>query len=478
MRTQLARGTCRALLSGVHPPSSAGLDVMTRPTRPVTPPTPRAIEGLPSYDLDGLDDESTTVHPGFADGGRTVVRAPLPTLPPDTFPPALAPLATPAAVPVPAAEGFHPAPGTTLAGKYQLLEKIAQGTFGLVYTARDTNLDREVAIKILNPAHVANVDILQRFLQEARAAARIAHPGIVTMFDCGHFDTGAFIAMELLAGESLTVRLARSTRLAPGDAIEIARQVASALDAAHRVDILHRDLKPDNIYIVPDPAMPAGERVKVLDFGLAKLGDSGQTHLNTIFGTPRYMSPEQCRSATQLDQRSDIYSLGCILFELATGRTPFDGNLRELVERHQRAPIPRAKLFAPEISQQLEDLIMLMLQKDPAARPQTMGAVVRKLQSLPERAVRAPLADATVMPMAVQLLALAPTQSTPVNAATLDASSTTSWPRLRRAPIIAAVIAFVVAGALTAIAARGSTKRASPDPVPAASVVPQTPPGS
>jgi serine/threonine-protein kinase len=165
------------------------------------------------------------------------------------------------------------------------------------------------------------------------------------------------------------------------------------------------------------------------------------------------MSPEQCRSATLVDQRSDIYALGCILFELVTGRTPFEGGLRELVERHQRAPIPRAKSFAPEISQELDDLIMLMLQKDPFARPQTMAAVQRKLQSLgAQPSAPAPVGE-TMMPVAAHLLAFAPTTPSPARQPRQPGAAI-SWARLRRAPIIAAAIAFVVAGALTAVAAR------------------------
>jgi serine/threonine-protein kinase len=301
------------------------------------------------------------------------------------------------------------APGGRV-GKYELRQKLGMGTFGLVFSAHDTDLDRDVALKVLNPTHVTNRDVVQRFLQEARASARIQHPGIVTVFDFGRVpaSTGetAFITMELLSGESLTNRLNRSGRLSPEVACEIARQVASALDAAHRADVLHRDLKPDNIYLVPDPAVPSGERAKVLDFGLAKLGRHGHTMTNTVFGTPRYMSPEQCRSSGQIDQRSDVYSLGCILFELITGRTPFDGDLRQLIERHQRAMPPRARSFAPEITEALDDLIDCMLAKDPAARPQTMGAVQRSLQDVGALSVGA---ATTMLPMAAQLVALAPT---------------------------------------------------------------------
>ena len=410
----------------------------------------RRVKGTrgPTHHFVGAEEIEVTTPQGIAfeeDNARTVVRTPAPTLPPGISQDFVAQQAPP--------DGFVAATGKTIAGKFELRDKIAQGTFGVVFTARDSHLDREVAIKLLNPAHLTNKDIVQRFLQEARAAARIAHPGIVTMFDCGIIEgslsSTAYIAMELLQGESLTARLQRG-RLAPVAAVEIARQLACALDAAHKVDVLHRDLKPDNIYLVPDPAVPAGERVKVLDFGLAKLGNNGQTQMNTVFGTPRYMSPEQCRSATQIDHRSDIYALGCILFELVTGRAPFEGSLRELVDRHQRAPIPRASSFSMEVTPALDDLIMQMLQKDPAMRPQTMAAVQRMLMSVAH----------DTLPVAAQMMALGSgpraLPALPEIAATLPpVAKSGSWPRLRRAPIIAAAIAFVVAGALTAVAARG-----------------------
>jgi len=280
--------------------------------------------------------------------------------------------------------GFAFAPGTCI-GKYELGEPLGQGTFGMVLLARDTELDRPVALKILNPSHSDSSDILHRFLREARAAARVRHPGITTVLDSARYrlsngDEIAYIAMELLEGESLTKRLARAGRLAPGTAAEIARQIASAVEAAHRAGVVHRDLKPDNIYLVPDSAVASGERVKVLDFGLAKFVNASTTAISTVFGTPRYMSPEQCRSSTMIDHRSDIYALGCILFELVTGRTPFEGELYKIVENHLRVAPPRARSLAREVSPALDDLIRRMLAKDASERPASMAAVEAELR--------------------------------------------------------------------------------------------------
>ncbi|HWU86563.1 MAG TPA: serine/threonine-protein kinase [Kofleriaceae bacterium] len=274
-------------------------------------------------------------------------------------------------------------------GKYELREKIGQGSFGVVYTARDTELDREVALKVLNPSHHGDHDALHRFLREARAAARIAHPGIVTVHDCGRCtpeggEELAYIAMERLRGESVTTRLDRCGQMRPEEAAEVARQVASALEAAHRAEVLHRDLKPDNVFLVPDPAVPSGERVKVLDFGLAKIGCSRHTELGSVFGTPLYMSPEQCRSSGEIDERSDIYALGCILFELVTGRPPFEGAIYEVLEGHLRQEAPRAAELAPATTLALDALIARMLEKDPDDRPASMAEVRNALEEVIE----------------------------------------------------------------------------------------------
>lgn len=305
--------------------------------------------------------------------------------PPDDVEPPPAVGSTPDARP-PAIEFFMLEPGVQV-GPYVLEEKLGQGSFGVVYAARHRDLDREVALKILNPSHHGDHDALQRFLREARAAARIAHPGVVMVHDCGRVGLAgdealAFIAMERLRGVSLAQRLEETGPLHADAAVDIARQVAAALDAAHRADVLHRDLKPDNIFLVPDPKLPVNERVKVLDFGLAKIGRAGHTELGSVFGTPIYMSPEQCRSSGEVDARADIYALGCILFELLTGQAPFEGLLYEVLERHQREIAPLASSLAPAVPPALDELIAHLLAKDPDDRPPTMSAVRQALDAL------------------------------------------------------------------------------------------------
>ncbi|HTR54834.1 MAG TPA: serine/threonine-protein kinase, partial [Kofleriaceae bacterium] len=182
-------------------------------------------------------------------------------------------------------------------GRYEVGRELGKGGFGILHVARDVELDREIAIKFLRPEHAFRRDTVQRFLQEARAAARIQHPGIVTVFESGvvegtatRADGTVYIAMELLAGETLSARLRREGRFAPAAAIAIVRQLASALAAAHAAGIVHRDLTPHNVFLVPDAAVVGGERVKVVDFGIAKLvdglGANVQTHSLVVLGTP------------------------------------------------------------------------------------------------------------------------------------------------------------------------------------------------
>jgi len=268
--------------------------------------------------------------------------------------------------------------------RYELGQQIGQGAFGRIFAARDHKLGRPVALKILHAEHAANTEMRQRFLQEAHAAACIAHPGIVTVFDAGETERGggtAYIAMEMLDGESLQARVARDGRMTSEAAIEIGRQAAAALAAAHRAGVLHRDLKPENIFVVPDAAATTRERVKVLDFGLAKPTQTAsvQTQGASMFGTPAYMSPEQAHDSRVVDHRSDIYSLGCILFQLVTGSPPFDGSLHVLITSHQSVTPPRLSSIVADVDPALELLVAQMLAKAPGDRPQAMESVERTL---------------------------------------------------------------------------------------------------
>jgi hypothetical protein len=265
------------------------------------------------------------------------------------------------------------APPTTV-GQYRLSQKIGEGGMGVVYVAEHTLLGRLAAVKLLLPALSQNREIVARFFNEARAATAIRHPGIVEVYDFGYSPDGsAYIVMEYLQGESLAAR-ARRGRISYRSALAITRQIAGALAAAHGKGIVHRDLKPDNVFLVPDAEVPGGERIKLLDFGIAKLAaDPSQsmqqlTQTGAVMGTPTYMSPEQCRGVS-VDARSDLYSLGCMLFELCTGRPPFVGEgFGDVLAAHIHLPPPSVVSIAPDVPAPLDLLVRRLLAKDPAQR--------------------------------------------------------------------------------------------------------------
>ena len=261
----------------------------------------------------------------------------------------------------------------TQVGGYRLLEPIGEGGMGVVWMAEHEMLGRRAAIKLLHPSFTAREDVVQRFFNEARAATAIADPGIVQIFDFGyHEDGSAYLIMELLEGETLHARLKRGPFVIV-DALRIMRMVASSLGAAHAAKIIHRDLKPENIFLVKDAGVSGGERAKILDFGIAKLNNAAsaqQTNASLVIGTPAYMSPEQCRGAGQVDARSDVYSMGCVLFALITGRPPFIApGGGELIAMHLLTPAPMPSELVKGVPSEVEDLVMACLDKEAGNRP-------------------------------------------------------------------------------------------------------------
>jgi serine/threonine-protein kinase len=262
----------------------------------------------------------------------------------------------------------------TVIGSYRVLRKLGEGGMGAVYLAEHSLLGRKAAVKVLQPELSRNQDIVQRFFNEARAATAIADPGIVQIFDFGyHADGSAYIVMEFLEGEPLDGRVKRLGRLAPVDALRILRQVASSLASAHARGIVHRDLKPENIFLVADREVAYGERPKLLDFGIAKLTHDTDSKVKTataaIMGTPMYMSPEQCRGAGYVDHRSDLYSLGCVLYHLLVGRPPFDGEgVGDIIACHLREPAPAPSASVPGIPPEVDALTTRLMAKAPDQR--------------------------------------------------------------------------------------------------------------
>jgi serine/threonine-protein kinase len=264
-------------------------------------------------------------------------------------------------------------------GAYTIVRPLGSGGMGQVFEAVHDQIQRRAAIKVLHKRFNNNRQIAQRFINEARAVNIVQHPSLVNIYEFGQAQDGsAYIVMEYLNGETLRQRLERmGGKLPPKMAVRLCRQIASALSAAHQKGIIHRDLKPVNIMIVPDSEAAGGERAKVLDFGLAKVmqpdsdGEgSGLTHTGTILGTPAYMAPEQCRSARSVDDKSDVYSLGIILYEMLSSDIPFDSETdAELLSMHMYKAPPPLLDKAPEIPPQLAELVHRMLAKQQSDRP-------------------------------------------------------------------------------------------------------------
>jgi serine/threonine-protein kinase len=282
-------------------------------------------------------------------------------------------------------------------GNYILQQMIGEGGMGQAYLAEHPLIGHRVAVKVLHPECAANPDTVHRFFQEAKAVNDIRHENIVDIVDYGMLEGEppiVYLMMELLEGESLAKRIERG-RFTTAEIVHIFTQCCSALSASHRKGIIHRDLKPDNIYLVRrgDDA----SFVKVLDFGIAKLigpstTESGKTRQGVVLGTPAYMSPEQCAGLGDIDGRSDVYSLGIVMYECLTGRIPFGGGVSEIVTAHlARPPQPPSKLVQ-SIDPTLEAVVMRSMEKDPSHRFQTMDEMAEALAAGTRTPARAPAA--------------------------------------------------------------------------------------
>src|SRR3954471_23912111 len=269
--------------------------------------------------------------------------------------------------------GSHP----QTIGPYSLGERLGAGGMGEVYQAYDERLDRWVAVKLIRPEATENETARERFRREARAVARLSHPSIVQIHDIVETAESDAIVMELVEGESLARRITRGP-LPVGEAVRIGREIAEGLAAAHAKGLIHRDLKPENVMITPEG------RAKILDFGLAKRleGEASLTADHRVLGTFRAMSPEQAKGLP-LDARSDLFSFGLLLYEMLSGRSPFEGSSTlETLTRictHRQTPLREVSSAIPE---GLSRLVDQLLEKEPARRPGTAREVAAALGAL------------------------------------------------------------------------------------------------
>ena len=275
----------------------------------------------------------------------------------------------------------------TSAGPYRLLRRLGKGGDGAVYLGEDPLTGWRAAIKFLHPRHGSDPAALRRFFNEAHAAHAIGHENIARITDLDRTSGGRhFLVMELLDGEPLDALIARSGALPVALALPILAQCCEALHAAHERGIVHADLKPENVFLVTERGR---ERfVKIVDFGMARLDDAPEgARRNVVLGTPWYMSPEQALGEP-FDRRSDVYSLGVILFEMVTGRVPFPYESEQAMVAHVEEPPPAPRSLAPQLSPALEALILRALSKDPGGRPPTMLVLRDELRAATPRARR------------------------------------------------------------------------------------------
>ena len=274
--------------------------------------------------------------------------------------------------------------GETLAGKYSIEELIKTGGMGSVYRGKHVLMDKRVAIKVLRPSLAVDNDVVVRFSREAKAASRISHPHAVNVTDFGESENGVvFLVMEYLDGQTLKEVIKQDGAMSLERTVEIVRQVAGALDAAHEQGVIHRDLKSDNIML---SQTNGSDWAKVLDFGIAKIQqpegvrDVDITAANLVIGTPQYMSPEQCSQSGPIDKRSDVYSFGIIVYEMLAGRVPFTGESPTVImmKQVQDEPPPISE-FRPDLPTAVAQLISRALAKNPDDRFQSAGDLAKAL---------------------------------------------------------------------------------------------------
>ncbi|MBI2919850.1 MAG: serine/threonine protein kinase [Planctomycetes bacterium] len=269
--------------------------------------------------------------------------------------------------------------GYELIPGYRILGLVGRGAMGTVYKALQVRMEREVAIKILSPKYAQKPEFVERFFREARAAARVNHTNIIQGIDVGQHNGLYYFVMELVEGETVGCALGRGEVFETALAVSIVRQTAAALEAAWMAGLLHRDVKPDNILVTPQNV------AKLCDLGLAKAiaGDPDETDPDFAIGTPDYISPEQAMGAEEIDIRSDLYSLGATFYHMVTGQLPFNGiDPMSVMHKHAAEPLVAPRLRRPSLSLAANLVILRLMEKNPAARYQNPGQLIRDLEAI------------------------------------------------------------------------------------------------
>jgi serine/threonine-protein kinase len=359
--------------------------------------------------------------------------------------------------------------GCTVDGRYIIERVLGEGGMGVVYAGRHRVIEKRVAIKVLRADLATDNELNERFLQEARAASAIGNPHIVDIIDFGQLPDGStYFVMELLDGKSLGDEMARpSSPLTVARICHVAKQMAQGLSAAHAANIVHRDLKPDNVMLVQRGA--ERDFVKILDFGIAKVGTGTKrmTRAGSVFGTPHYMSPEQAAGAA-VDHRTDIYALGVILYEMATGRVPFDAdNFMGILTQHMyKAPVPiRVQTPERDIPAGLDAIVQKCLTKKPEGRYASMDALLSDLGKLEQ----GQLPDAVHELMARSGSFDVPADYFRAHAASTEAVTASPLEPKKRWPVFAAMAALAMTAGIggVAVASRAASGRSPTVSVPA-----------